>query len=276
MVKGDYNVNNANKVTVPLQPARLEQPDACSPGPRRSALAPADQHDAVPDASRTRTTRSSRTSSRASASGTRCSAAADEQPADRLHAPGREPRSQDQTPLFPFVVIGDGDGSAIDLVRQRAVHAVQPAPLQHVPGAGQRDEVRRRTTRSPSAATSRSSTRTTRSTSASRARYSYDTLADFYADANGYLANPNRTVSPVQPEPLPGRSTCCQPGQTTPPLQPLDVDLRRRLHPGRVAAEVEPDGDRRLAHRRAEVRQHGVRQPGRRRADRSAIRTARR
>jgi hypothetical protein len=27
--------------------------------------------------------------------------------------------------------------------------------------------------------------------------YSYNSLADFYADANGYLANPNRTVSPV-------------------------------------------------------------------------------
>ena len=34
--------------------------------------------------------------------------------------------------------------------------------------------------------------------------YSYNTLADFYADANGYLANPNRTVSPVHAEHLPG------------------------------------------------------------------------
>ena len=51
--------------------------------------------------------------------------------------------------------------------------------------------------------------------------YSYNSLADFYADANGYLANPNRTVaaaaSRFQVRYL------LQPGQTTPPLQPLDV-----------------------------------------------------
>jgi hypothetical protein len=52
--------------------------------------------------------------------------------------------------------------------------------------------------------------------------YSYNTLADFYADANGYLANPNRTTSPVN---LLGFQVkyLLQPGQTTPPLQPLDV-----------------------------------------------------
>ena len=52
--------------------------------------------------------------------------------------------------------------------------------------------------------------------------YSYNTLNDFYADANGYLANPNRTVSPVN---LLGFQVkyLLQPGQTTPPLQPLDV-----------------------------------------------------
>jgi hypothetical protein len=51
--------------------------------------------------------------------------------------------------------------------------------------------------------------------------YSYSTLADFYADANGYLANPNRAVAAA-----PSRfqvKYLLQPGQTTPPLQPLDV-----------------------------------------------------
>jgi hypothetical protein len=51
--------------------------------------------------------------------------------------------------------------------------------------------------------------------------YTYGTLNDFYADANGFLANPNRTVAAA-----PSRfqvKYLLQPGQTTPPLQPLDV-----------------------------------------------------
>ena len=52
--------------------------------------------------------------------------------------------------------------------------------------------------------------------------YSYNTLADFYADANGYLANPNRTVSPV-PLNIFQVKYLLQPGQTSPPFQTLDV-----------------------------------------------------
>jgi hypothetical protein len=52
--------------------------------------------------------------------------------------------------------------------------------------------------------------------------YSYNTLADFYADANGYLANPNRATSPVSLNIFQVKYLL-QPGQTTPPLQPLDV-----------------------------------------------------
>jgi len=52
--------------------------------------------------------------------------------------------------------------------------------------------------------------------------YTYASLNDFYTDANAYLANPNRTVSAVN---LLGFQVkyLLQPGQTTPPLQPLDV-----------------------------------------------------
>ena len=50
--------------------------------------------------------------------------------------------------------------------------------------------------------------------------YSYNTLADFYADANGYLANPNRTV---RRQLSIFQAILLQPGQTQPPLQPLDV-----------------------------------------------------
>ena len=52
--------------------------------------------------------------------------------------------------------------------------------------------------------------------------YSYASLADFYTDANGFLANPSRTVSPVT-LPIFQVKYLLQPGQTTPPLQPLDV-----------------------------------------------------
>jgi hypothetical protein len=52
--------------------------------------------------------------------------------------------------------------------------------------------------------------------------YSYASLADFYTDANGYLANPNRTVSPVTALNFQVKYLL-QPGQTTPPFQPLDV-----------------------------------------------------
>jgi Carboxypeptidase regulatory-like domain len=52
--------------------------------------------------------------------------------------------------------------------------------------------------------------------------YSYASLADFYADANGFLANPNRTVSPVSLLNFQVKYLL-QPGQTVPPLQPLDV-----------------------------------------------------
>lgn len=51
--------------------------------------------------------------------------------------------------------------------------------------------------------------------------YSYNSLADFYADAQGYLADKNRTVS-AAPNRFQVRYLL-QPGQSTPPLQPLDV-----------------------------------------------------
>jgi hypothetical protein len=52
--------------------------------------------------------------------------------------------------------------------------------------------------------------------------YVYNTLADFYTDANGYLTNPNRTTSPVTLKRFQVRSSLA-PGQTVPPIQPLDV-----------------------------------------------------
>jgi hypothetical protein len=52
--------------------------------------------------------------------------------------------------------------------------------------------------------------------------YVYNSLADFYTDANGYLANPNRTTSPVSLGHFQVRYSN-QPGQKV-PLQPLTVN----------------------------------------------------
>jgi hypothetical protein len=51
--------------------------------------------------------------------------------------------------------------------------------------------------------------------------YVYNSLADFYADANGYLANPNRTTSPITLREFEVRYNNI-PGQTK-PIQPLEV-----------------------------------------------------
>lgn len=55
----------------------------------------------------------------------------------------------------------------------------------------------------------------------SQSVYVYNSLADFYTDANDYLANPNRTVSPVTLERFQVRWSNI-PGQTK-PIQPLKV-----------------------------------------------------
>jgi outer membrane receptor protein involved in Fe transport len=56
----------------------------------------------------------------------------------------------------------------------------------------------------------------------SQSVYTYNSLADFYADANGFLANPNRTASPVALRRFQVRYNNI-PGQTE-PLQPLEVN----------------------------------------------------
>lgn len=55
----------------------------------------------------------------------------------------------------------------------------------------------------------------------SQSVYTYNSLADFYADANGFLANPNRTVSPVTLRRFQVRWANI-PGQEK-PVQPLEV-----------------------------------------------------
>jgi hypothetical protein len=52
--------------------------------------------------------------------------------------------------------------------------------------------------------------------------YVYNSLDDFYTDLNGFLANPNRTTSPVTLNKFQVRYSNI-PGSTSPPFQPLDV-----------------------------------------------------
>ena len=124
---------------------------------------------------------------RASASGTRRSATPWPTPDRRLHEAGREPRCA-MRQLFPFVDILDG-GHGVHIVRLRAVHAEQRAPLQHVPAPGQLHEVRQQPHADLRRQPPRGTSRRTCSSRARRACTSYNTLADFYTDANGYLAN---------------------------------------------------------------------------------------
>ena len=55
----------------------------------------------------------------------------------------------------------------------------------------------------------------------SQSVYSYNSLADFYTDANDYVANPNRTTSPITLRRFQVRWSNI-PGQDE-PMQPLEV-----------------------------------------------------
>ena len=128
---------------------------------------------------------------------------------------------QGQTPLFPFVVIGDGAGSAVtsfgsepftpyNLLRYNTIQVQDSvtkfAKNHSITFGGNLEKFHSDNSFYFGIQSS----------------YSYNNYADFYADANGYLANPNRTVSPVNLNIFQVKFLL-QPGQTTPPLQPLDV-----------------------------------------------------
>jgi hypothetical protein len=127
---------------------------------------------------------------------------------------------QGQTPLFPFVVIGAGDGSALTSFGNEPF---TPFNLLRYNTFQVQDSVTKFLNNH--SITFGGNVEKFHSDNSFyfgiQSAYSYNTLADFYADANGYLANPNRTVAAA-----PSRfqvKYLLQPGQTTPPLQPLDV-----------------------------------------------------
>ena len=98
----------------------------------------------------------------------------------------------------------------------------------------------------------------------SQSIYVYNSLADFYADSNDYLANPNRTTSPITLRRfqvrwmnIPGSTSRCSRSRCGRRARYIQDEWRPRH---------EPDGDDGPADGRAGVRRHGVRQRERRRA----------
>jgi len=125
-----------------------------------------------------------------------------------------------QVPLFPFVVIGDGTGGAYTSFGNEPF---TPFNLLRYNTFQMQDSVTK-FAKNHSLTFGGNLEKFHSDNSfyfGIQSAYSYNTLADFYADANGFLANPNRTVAAA-----PNRfqvKYLLQPGQTTPPMQPLDV-----------------------------------------------------
>src|SRR5262245_4039033 len=127
---------------------------------------------------------------------------------------------QGQTPLFPFVVIGAGDGTALTAFGNEPF---TPFNLLRYNTFQVQDSVTKFAKNH--SITFGGNVEKFHSDNSFyfgiQSAYSYNSLTDFYTDANSYLANPNRTVAAA-----PNRFQAkylLQPGQTTPPLQPLDV-----------------------------------------------------
>ena len=166
-----------------------------------------------------RTTRCSRTSSRASASGIRCRQHDVEQPHRRSHVERREPR---------------GHRHAVSLRRYPAgrhvVHVVRHPSRSRCKTSC---DTRRSSSRTASRSSARAHTLTFGATTqryqsenvfwscCPQSNYTYNSLEDFYTDANDYLANPNRTTSPVTLRRFKVRYSNV-PGLEK-PLQPLQV-----------------------------------------------------
>jgi Carboxypeptidase regulatory-like domain len=125
-----------------------------------------------------------------------------------------------QVPAFPFVVIGDGSGGALTSFGNEPF---TPFNLLRYNTFQAQDSVTKFAKNH--SLTFGGNVEKFHSDNSFyfgiQSAYSYATLADFYADANGFLANPNRTTAAA-----PSRfqvKYLLQPGQTTPPMQPLDV-----------------------------------------------------
>jgi hypothetical protein len=98
----------------------------------------------------------------------------------------------------------------------------------------------------------------------SQSVYVYNSLADFFTDANGFLANPNRTTSPVSLRRFQVRWSNV-PGLEK-PIQPLKV-VYTGLRPGCMEAEGKLFPDVWPAYRYSFFWRNGLYQPSGKRAD---------
>ena len=87
--------------------------------------------------------------------------------------------------------------------------------------------------------------------------YVYNTLADFYADANGVSRQASRTTSTVTLNRFQVRYANI-PGQTV-PLQPLKVNTYGAYAQDAWRATKQPESDARHSRGSALVREHGIR-----------------
>ena len=216
MLKGDYNVNSANKVTF-----RYNQLDSSSDIPQNGSAALG-------------TSRQTNTTNFLSFANSNYSILENLKSGvgewnsvfgnmtnNLLIGYTKQDESRAQINLFPFVVIGAGDGSALTSFGSEPF---TPFNLLFYHTFQVQDSVTM--FKKNHSITFGGNLEKFHSDNSFyfgiQSAYSYNSLSDFYADANSYLANPNRTVSPVQLSIFQVKYLL-QPGQTTPPLQPLDV-----------------------------------------------------
>jgi len=216
MLKGDYNINSANKVTF-----RYNQLDSSSDIPQNGSAALG-------------TSRQTNTTNFLSFANSNYSILENLKSGvgewnsvfgnmtnNLLIGYTKQDESRAQINLFPFVVIGAGDGSALTSFGSEPF---TPFNLLFYHTFQVQDSVTM--FKKNHSITFGGNLEKFHSDNSFyfgiQSAYSYNSLSDFYADANSYLANPNRTVSPVQLSIFQVKYLL-QPGQTTPPLQPLDV-----------------------------------------------------
>ena len=175
-----------------------------------------------------------------------------EQPDRRLHAPGREPRLRAAT-LFPFVDILEG-GTAYTSFGSEPFTPNNELRYNTFQLQDNFTKFSRKHSLTFGGDTREVPLGQRLLHCCTQSAYVYNSLADFYADANGFLANPNRTTSPVTLRRFQVRYINI-PGLEK-PLQPLDVWYSGGYAQDEWRPRSEPDGHRRPALRRAVVREH--------------------